>query len=51
MGLFFNRDLTKSYLDKEEAAITDFNKSLKIDPEYVSSYGSRGYSLMSLSKI
>lgn len=49
-GLFFNRGLAKSYLDKEEAAITDFNESLKIDPEYVSSYGSRGYSLMSLSR-
>lgn len=49
-GLFFNRGLAKSYLDREEAAITDFNESLKIDPEYTSCYGSRGCSLMNLNR-
>lgn len=49
-GLFFNRGLAKSYLDREEAAIIDFNESLKIDPEYTSSYASRGLSLMNLGQ-
>lgn len=49
-GLFFNRGLAKSYLDREEAAIADFNESLKIDPEYSSCYGSRGCSLINLNR-
>ena len=49
-GLFFNRGLAKSYLDREEAAIIDFNESLKIDSEHASSYASRGCSLMNLSR-
>jgi tetratricopeptide (TPR) repeat protein len=49
-GLFFNRGLAKSYLDREEAAISDFNESLKIDPEFTSCYGSRGCSLMNLNR-
>ena len=49
-GLFFNRGLAKSYLELEEDAIIDFNEALKIDPDHVSSYGSRGCSLMNINK-
>jgi tetratricopeptide (TPR) repeat protein len=49
-GLFFNRGLAKSYLELEEDAIMDFNEALKIDPEHVSSYGSRGCSFMNINK-
>ena len=49
-GLFFNRGLAKSYLELEEDAIIDFNEALKIDPEHVSSYGSRGCSFMNINK-
>lgn len=49
-GLFFNRGLAKSYLELEEDAITDFSEALKIDPEHVLSYGSRGCSLMNINR-
>jgi tetratricopeptide (TPR) repeat protein len=49
-GLFFNRGLAKSYLELEEDAIIDFNEALKIDPEHIPSYGSRGLSLMHVDK-
>ena len=49
-ALFFNRGLAKSFLNREEAAISDFDESLKIDAEYARSYGSRGYSLMVLKR-
>jgi tetratricopeptide (TPR) repeat protein len=44
--LHYNRGLAKSYLELEEDAIKDFNEALKINPEHVPSFGSRGCSFM-----
>ena len=37
-------------MELEEDAIIDFNEALKIDPEHIPSYGSRGLSLMHVNK-